>query len=82
MDPASQEPLFAQLICRDRIYKQFEQPFTPVGHDLIVLSPEGDLQIAENASVRQIINFLARSNKELAAIHDAGTDNAAELAVL
>jgi hypothetical protein len=82
MDPASQEPLFEPLLCRNRIHDQFEGPFTPVAHDLIVLSPEGDLQIAKNASARQIINFLACSNREWAAIHDAETDNTAPLTVM
>jgi hypothetical protein len=82
MDPASEEPLFTQLLCRNRIHEQSDRPFTPVAHDLVVLSPEGDLRVAENASAKQIITFLAHSNGELAAVHDAGTDNTAKLAVM
>jgi hypothetical protein len=82
MEPASEEPVFKQLLCRNRIHEHSERPFTPVAHDLIVLSHEGNLHIAENASARQIINFLDRSNRELAAVHDAGTANTAPLTVM
>lgn len=82
MDPTSEEPLFEQLVCQNGIREESERPFTPVAHDLIVLSPEGQLHIAENASARQITNFLGRSNRELTAIHDAGTGSTAQLVVM
>lgn len=82
MAPASEEPIFKQLGCQNRIYGQYEQPFIPIAHDLMVLSSGGDLQVAENVSARQMMNFLARSETELAAFHDAATENTAPLIVL
>jgi len=82
MDPASETPLFELLLCRNRIHDQFERPFNPVAHDLIVLSPDGELQIAKNASAGQIINFLTYSNSKCAAVHDGERDDTATLTVM
>jgi len=82
MDPASEALLFEPLLCQNSIHDQFERPFTPVAHDLIVLSPDGVLQIAKNASARQIVQFLACSKSKCAAFHDEEKDDTAALIVM
>jgi hypothetical protein len=82
MDHDLQAPRFEPLLCRNHIHEQFERPFTPVAHDLIVLNPDGELRIAKNASAAQIINFLTCANSKCAAVYDGETDDTAALTAM
>jgi hypothetical protein len=82
MEPASEEPIFEQLDCQKLAHEHCQRPFAPSALDIFDLSPEGELRIAKNPSARQLTKLLARSNRELATVHDAGMDYISPLIVM
>ena len=82
MNLSSQVPQFDPLLCCNSFHDQCDRPFTPVGHDIIVIDQDGQPRIARNASAAEMIGVLQRCNRRCASDRDGAKDDTATLTIM